>query len=70
MKIRLTIFALTGLDGQNGQAARHLVAREPVSNSELASVSKIFFKNQFSTEQELKNDFVKHDECQENYYFL
>ena len=47
------IFALTGLDGQNGQAAQHLAAREPVSKSELALVCKIFFKkNQFATQHE------------------
>ena len=56
MKIRSTIFALTGLDGQNGQAARHLAARELELKSELALVRKIFFKNQFSTQREFQEE--------------
>ena len=52
MKIRSTIFALTGLDGQNGQAAQHLAARELELKSELVLVCEISFKNQFSAQRE------------------
>ena len=62
MKIQLTIFALTGLDGQNGQAARHLAARELVLKSELALVCKIFFKKiSFQLNRNFKKDLVKYD---------